>query len=359
MRSRRPSPEHEQAVARRLALLSAELAAVRAELPPDVGDREVVGSPGPGPGPGPVGWADVEPTRVRPSGGPGEEWLREQAQGSEPDPWADPLDDPARPARPAGPAPGALPVPGRHAARRALAGPWLPVRGRVTLQPSHLVVVAALVAVGLAWTTWWVVAGQPRTAAVPPRAVPSPVAGAVEPVAPVAPPVAPPVPGGEAAPGPGSATGPAGGQEVVVDVAGRVRRPGLVVLPPGSRVADALEEAGGARAGVDLTSLNLARVLVDGEQLLVGVRVPAGPALASPGTSLPGHAGAGAPAGLVNLNTADEALLDTLPGVGPVTAAAIVAWRTEHGGFTAVDELLEVNGIGEVTLAELAPLVTV
>ncbi len=152
--------------------------------------------------------------------------------------------------------------------------------------------------------------------------------------------------------------------EVVVDVAGKVRRPGLAVLPVGSRVADALAAAGGARPGVDLTSLNLARVLVDGEQLLVGVAASPGVTgpVGAPGGGGPGGPAGGAgpaPGGLVNLNTADEALLDTLPGVGPVTAAAIVAWRTEHGGFSAVDQLLDVNGIGEVTLAELTPLVTV
>ena len=123
------------------------------------------------------------------------------------------------------------------------------------------------------------------------------------------------------------------------------------MLPPGSRVVDALEAAGGARRGVDLTALNLARPLVDGEQVLVGVQPVAGVA---------GTLDSPAPAGgtLVNLNTADAAALDTLPGVGPVTAEAILSWREEHGGFTSVDELLEVDGIGEATLADLAPLVT-
>jgi competence protein ComEA len=138
--------------------------------------------------------------------------------------------------------------------------------------------------------------------------------------------------------------------ELVVDVAGKVRRPGIAVLPAGSRVVDALKAAGGARRGVDLTSLNLARLVVDGEQILVGV------------APVPGVAGSlGAPAAgesLVNLNTADQATLETLPGVGPVTAESILAWRTDNGGFTSVDELLEVDGIGEATLEDLAPLVT-
>ena len=136
-----------------------------------------------------------------------------------------------------------------------------------------------------------------------------------------------------------------------MDVAGKVRRPGIAVLPAGSRVVDALEAAGGARRGVDLTALNLARPVVDGEQILVGVEPAAGVAGTLGSTPPTGEA-------LVNLNTADAAALDTLPGVGPVTAEAILSWREDNGGFTSVDELLEVDGIGEATLADLAPLVT-
>ena len=137
-------------------------------------------------------------------------------------------------------------------------------------------------------------------------------------------------------------------------MAGKVRSPGIAVLPPGSRVVDALEAAGGARRGVDLTSLNLARPLVDGEQILVGVTAPAGvPAtVGDPGSAT--TAGA-----LVNLNTADPPTLETLPGVGPVTAGAIISWRDQHGGFSAVEELLEVDGIGDATLAQIAPHVTI
>ena len=123
------------------------------------------------------------------------------------------------------------------------------------------------------------------------------------------------------------------------------------MLPPGSRVVDALEAAGGARAKVDLTGLNLARLVVDGEQILVGVAPAPGVAGGLVGSPPQGTS-------LVNLNTADQAVLETLPGVGPVTAEAILAWRTDNGGFTSVDELLEVDGIGEATLEDLAPLVT-
>jgi competence protein ComEA len=142
---------------------------------------------------------------------------------------------------------------------------------------------------------------------------------------------------------------------VTVDVTGKVRHPGIAVLDAGARVVDALEAAGGVKRGVDVSDLNLARVLVDGEQVVVGVPAPTGAAAAA---QLPAGGSTGAPT-LLNLNTATEAELETLPEVGPVTAASILAWRDQHGGFTAVDELLEVDGIGEVTLSKLAPYVTV
>lgn len=343
-----------------MALLSAELAAVRAEQLHDPrASLEVLAAASPEARPvaRPGSQRDPEPRDPEPRDpkprdpeprGPDQGWSWDQHTRVRA------IHDPPAPPSP---------HPGRHAARAERLIAWLPVRGGVALQPAHLAVVAMLVALGLGWTTWWVVSSEPRTSPVPTLAGdPSPVAAPVPPAtaaAPVAPSSGPLATGPGVPAGPGSdgrAAGPTSG-EVVVDVAGKVRRPGLVVLPAGSRVADALEQAGGARDGVDLVSLNLARVLVDGEQLLVGVRAPAGAGV--PVAPPPGGSAAGAPVGLVNLNTADEALLDTLPGVGPVTAAAIVAWRAEHGGFTAVDELLEVNGIGEVTLAELAPLVTV
>lgn len=138
-------------------------------------------------------------------------------------------------------------------------------------------------------------------------------------------------------------------------MAGKVRRPGLVTLPTGARVADALRAAGGARPGVDTTALNLARPLVDGEQIVVGIPTLAGNPPETPAGSSPT---AGVPV-LVDLNTATMEQLDTLPGVGPVTAQAILDWRAEHGAFTTVDELLEVDGIGDATLADLRDLVTV
>jgi competence protein ComEA len=135
---------------------------------------------------------------------------------------------------------------------------------------------------------------------------------------------------------------------VVVDVAGRVRRPGLVTLPMGSRVADALRAAGGAKPGTDLTTLNLARKLVDGEQIVVGVPGAAPVAGAPPGPATP-----------LDLNTATAEQLDGLPGVGPVLAQRIVDWRTAHGGFTSVAQLRQVTGIGDSKFADLQPLVRV
>lgn len=144
------------------------------------------------------------------------------------------------------------------------------------------------------------------------------------------------------------------GGSVVVDVAGKVAEPGIRTLPAGARVADAIAAAGGAVPGTDTSSVNLARVLADGEQILVGVTPAAGVAAAAAGGASAGTGGA-----LVNLNTADTTVLDSLPGVGPVTAQAIVRWRERNGRFRAVDDLLEVSGIGEATLAKIAPHVTI
>ncbi|MFJ9722980.1 helix-hairpin-helix domain-containing protein [Streptomyces sp. NPDC101209] len=156
------------------------------------------------------------------------------------------------------------------------------------------------------------------------------------------------------APGPGGTA--AGGAEIVVDVSGKVRRPGIHRLPPGSRVTDALRAAGGVRPGTDLQGLNRARFLVDGEQVIVGGPAAPAPAPGPAGQAAGGPAGA-APAAPVSLNTATAEQLDTLPGVGPVLAQHIVDYRTRHGGFRTVDELREVNGIGDRRFADLRNLV--
>lgn len=137
---------------------------------------------------------------------------------------------------------------------------------------------------------------------------------------------------------------------VLVHVVGDVRRPGVVRLPAGSRVADAVEQAGGLRRNGEVGATNLAREVADGERIEVGA--PEG----ASGVDQPGSA---PDAPLVDLNTATSDQLEALPGVGPVTAAKILAWRSEHGRFTVVDELAEVAGIGPATLAELRSLVRV
>lgn len=157
--------------------------------------------------------------------------------------------------------------------------------------------------------------------------------------------------------GPGTASAGAGGI-VVVDVVGQVGRPGLVSLPAGSRVADAITAAGGATPEADVSLLNQARLVIDGEQIRVprpGEVIAAAPGAAAPGAA--GGAGGGVGA-VVSLNSADLATLDGLPGVGPVLAQRILDWRSEHGRFTSVDELGEVSGIGDKLMSQLRPRVT-
>ncbi len=144
---------------------------------------------------------------------------------------------------------------------------------------------------------------------------------------------------------------------VTVHVAGKVRRPGVVTLPAGARVADAIRAAGGLRPGAGTGSLNLARRVVDGEQIVVGVPAAPQPGAAPPGA--PGVPGVPAPGQPLDLNTATVEQFDALPGVGPVLAQRIVEYRTRNGGFRSVEQLQEVTGIGERRYAELKDLVRV
>jgi competence protein ComEA len=159
-------------------------------------------------------------------------------------------------------------------------------------------------------------------------------------------------------------------QPVVVSVVGLVHTPGLVTLAPGARIADALKAAGGTTDGADTVGLNMARQVDDGEQIVVGIAPAKGQPAVLGSSESPGSAAAGptssttrpakgGPAQPVNLNTATVQQLDTLPGVGPVMAAAIVSWRDAHGKFTSVDQLSEVDGIGPGRLEKLRPLVRV
>ena len=144
------------------------------------------------------------------------------------------------------------------------------------------------------------------------------------------------------------------GPTVVVHVAGAVTRPGVLLLPDGARVIDAVEGAGGAAADADLDRLNLAARLVDGQRILV-VKVGA-PAAAAPAAGADPSTDPGA---LIELNSATSAQLESLPGIGPTLAAAILAERDRRGGFRSINELREVRGIGEARFAELRERVTV
>jgi competence protein ComEA len=164
----------------------------------------------------------------------------------------------------------------------------------------------------------------------------------------------------------GATVSPTAAGALLVHVVGQVSRPGVVRLPAGSRVLDAVAAAGGALRSADLNHLNLARVVVDGEQIVVpkpGEVIPAAGASGVPGAGA-GPAGQGSTGGglvgaLVDLNAADAAALDSLPGVGPVLSQRILDWRAQHGRFSSVDELGEVSGIGDKLLAQIRPKVKV
>jgi competence protein ComEA len=262
-----------------------------------------------------------------------------------------------------------------RAAARAVDGVAPTLHGRFHVTAHHLTVVALVLSAAMALAAWLLVRSGPEpvpvraslqlppgttpTAAATPDPTSSTAADASLPDAATTgltqPVVAPPA----------GATDSAGAPALLVHVTGKVRRPGVVELPAGSRVVDAIEAAGGAMLGARLSRLNLARPLVDGEQVAVGVPVAVSP-LVAPLVAPPPAVGAtpsqpttATAGGLVNLNTATQPELEELPGIGPVTATSILEWRSEHGGFSTVDELIEVSGIGEVTLAELRDLVTV
>ncbi|MFS0693705.1 helix-hairpin-helix domain-containing protein [Streptomyces nitrosporeus] len=226
---------------------------------------------------------------------------------------------------------------------------WIQLR--CGLEPKSLaaLVVVLVVAAVFAGTHFW--SARPQAVRVP-----EPVVEAVTGPAGASAPVGLP-----AGPSPAAvpfAMASAPGAHIVVDVSGKVLRPGIQELPPGSRVADALRAAGGVREGADSTGLNRARVLTDGEQVVVGVP-GAQPAQAGPAGGTGGSAGGGraGPVAPISLNAATPEQLETLPGVGPVLAGHIIDYRTEHGGYRSVDQLREVSGIGDRRFAELRPLV--
>ncbi|MGY1451711.1 helix-hairpin-helix domain-containing protein [Streptomyces sp. SS8] len=226
------------------------------------------------------------------------------------------------------------------------------VRTRCGVEPRTLAALALALAVALGFALHHFWGGRPQVVQAPPvesasRSTPVPSQTSAS--------VPSSVPAPAAAPGTVPGAG-AGGGALLVDVAGEVRRPGVHRLPAGARVTDALRAAGGVRPGTDLHGLNRARPLADGEQIVVGE--PPTEA-AAPGPPAAGAVAGGGPAagGPVSLNSATAEQLDALPGIGPVMAQRIIDHRTEHGGFSSVEELREVSGIGERRFAELKPLV--
>ncbi|WP_405440653.1 ComEA family DNA-binding protein [Streptomyces avidinii] len=241
----------------------------------------------------------------------------------------------ADPQVPAAEAPGLTPGAARGLAVRERLPLWLQDRCEVRPRTVAAVAVVLVAAVGFAGQQYWWARPQAVTA-------PAVVAPGAVPAASAASSASAGAPAGGGSPG-----GSGGAVRIVVDISGKVRDPGVRRLPAGSRVEDALAAAGGVRPGTDTSGLNRARVLVDGEQVVVG----------APAQPPPGGAGGGPGSGPLSLGSATVAQLDGLPGVGPVLAQHIVDFRTARGGFRSVEELRQVDGIGERRFADLRTLV--
>ncbi|GAA4126346.1 hypothetical protein GCM10022415_34150 [Knoellia locipacati] len=243
---------------------------------------------------------------------------------------------------------------------------WAPSRSAAL----GVLVVVVLVALVFGVRVWWAGSGGDTVGARAPDSAVAGVSRGTSTLSRASPTGSPTGPAATAAGSPTESGGGAGtgaaAALLVVHVVGQVRTPGVYRMPAGSRVGDAVTAAGGATRSADLAAVNLARVLVDGEQVVVprpgesvGTPVPGGGGAGGSTDSGGAQAGAGGAAGgKVALNSADLSALDTLPGVGPVLAQRILDWRTEHGRFTSVEELGEVSGIGEKLLAQLTPKVT-
>jgi competence protein ComEA len=202
-------------------------------------------------------------------------------------------------------------------------------RRAVEFTKEHLAAVLVVLLVGCGWTAYTLL--QAKSTPVALAAVPTVMTSAT--------PMPTPAP------------------TVLVHVLGAIKNPGVVELLQGARVADAIEKAGGLTAAADPGELNLAAVVADGSQVVIGTKEKPRGEVRGEGST----AGAGSPgrSATVSLNTATLEQLDTLPGVGPVTAQKILDWRKLHGRFAAVTELQEVEGIGPKTYADIAPNVRV
>lgn len=257
----------------------------------------------------------------------------------------------------------------RESASSSLTGPQPAARGpRWIISLRALVVVLAMMAAALG--VLWIESASVQSASAELNAqdagkvaVP-PLTGTPEPAPSrlVLPGAAPASPGAApASPGGGGVSTAAG--SLLVHVAGAVKLPGVYTLPPGSRVFHAVEAAGGALPAAELSGLNLAAQVSDGVQILVPTKGQAagmgGAAGSGSGAGMGGAGPTARTAALINLNTASATDFDTLPGVGPVLAQRIVAWRTDHGPFASVDALDAVSGIGAKLLAGIRDLVTV
>lgn len=221
---------------------------------------------------------------------------------------------------------------------------WALRSPRRSFSRAHVGVVVAVIVAALACASWAVLRARPVAVAGPliTSAAPAPATGVSSAAAPKASPTPVPV--------------------IVVHVLGAVRHPGVVTLSERARVRDAIARAGGLADNADPGQLNLAQLLSDGQQIVIGTKKdPAGDVRDGTSQVGTGTKTTGTPGGTdqVNLNGATQVQLEALPGIGPVTAAKIIAWRTEHGRFSRVEELQEVAGIGPKTYAEIAPHVRV
>jgi competence protein ComEA len=277
---------------------------------------------------------------------------------------------------PQAPEPPPAPEP-PHAPEPASELPQPPLRGRVSgLLPTALhgrafdpgrrgvAVLAAVALLGAGGGLWYFLQAAPGAASEPTASSPitaTPGGASSARAAGVA--TAAGGSGGWPTLSPSPTVAPTGAVPIVVDVVGKVVKPGVFTLPPNARVYDAIAAAGGAVPGTDLTALDLASKVADGEEIFVGVTLPSGPGGQLGGVV--GGGGAGAPAGadaaptVVNINAATVAELETLPGIGAVMAERIIAWRTQHGRFASVAQLQQVSGIGPSKYAALAGRVTV